>query len=131
MRRGEHTAMIAMIVVLFVVWLVLTSVADSKPVSWGFSVASVYDADGLGGDLACGRTARENRRGQLMGYFVAHKTLPCGTKVRFLYRGRKVTARVRDRGPYVGGREWDLDMSVQRRLGFPWGVDAVRWRLIR
>ena len=39
---------------------------------------------------------------------VAHKSLPCGTKVTFRYHGRSVTVPVIDRGPYVGGREWDL-----------------------
>lgn len=39
---------------------------------------------------------------------VAHRTLPCGTLVDFLYNGRSVTVPVIDRGPYVAGRQWDL-----------------------
>jgi Lytic transglycolase len=39
---------------------------------------------------------------------VAHRTLPCGTKVTFRYNGRTVTTRVIDRGPYVKGRIWDM-----------------------
>lgn len=39
---------------------------------------------------------------------VAHRTLPCGTKVTFRYQGRTVVARVIDRGPYVAGRTWDM-----------------------
>ena len=39
---------------------------------------------------------------------VAHRTLPCGTKVTFRYHGRTVTTRVVDRGPYVSGRTWDM-----------------------
>ena len=39
---------------------------------------------------------------------VAHRTLPCGTKVTFRYNGRTVTTRVIDRGPYVAGRTWDM-----------------------
>lgn len=41
---------------------------------------------------------------------VAHRTLPCGTKVTFrnASNGRVVTAPVVDRGPYVSGRQWDL-----------------------
>lgn len=41
---------------------------------------------------------------------VAHRSLPCGTKVTFRNpsNGRVVTARVVDRGPYVSGRQWDL-----------------------
>ena len=34
---------------------------------------------------------------------VAHKSLPCGTKVTIRYRGRQVRVPVVDRGPYVGG----------------------------
>jgi hypothetical protein len=33
---------------------------------------------------------------------VAHRTLPCGTKVTFRYNGVTVTTQVIDRGPYVG-----------------------------
>jgi rare lipoprotein A len=44
--------------------------------------------------------------------------------VRIRYRGRTVLATVRDRGPYVGGREYDLAGAVARRLGFH-GVGRV------
>ncbi len=80
------------------------------------TTASRYDA--YGGPLACG--------GRL-GYdslVVAHKTLPCGTAVTVRYHGRVVHARVADRGPYVGGREFDLAGAVARRLGFD-GVGTV------
>jgi rare lipoprotein A len=62
-----------------------------------------------GGAGACGIHAK---------YGVAHKSLPCGTRVTLMYRGRSVTATVTDRGPYVGGRVWDLTPSVKRKLGF-------------
>jgi hypothetical protein len=39
---------------------------------------------------------------------VAHRTLPCGTRVTFRYNGHTVTAQVIDRGPYVSGRIFDL-----------------------
>jgi hypothetical protein len=39
---------------------------------------------------------------------VAHRTLPCGTKVTFRYNGVTVTTQVIDRGPYVQGRIWDM-----------------------
>jgi hypothetical protein len=39
---------------------------------------------------------------------VAHRTLPCGTKVTFKYNGVIVVARVIDRGPYVAGRIFDM-----------------------
>jgi hypothetical protein len=77
------------------------------------SVASWY-ADG--GSTACGFHAY---------YGVANKTLPCGTKVTFSYGGRTVTATVDDRGPFVAGREWDLNQNTAGALGF--GGVATVW----
>ena len=57
-------------------------------------------------------------------YGVANKMLPCGTKVTFRYGGRTVNAVVDDRGPYVGGREWDFNQNLAAALGFA-GVDTV------
>jgi hypothetical protein len=76
------------------------------------SVASWYND---GGATACGFHA---------GYGVANRTLPCGTKVTFSYGGRTVTAVVDDRGPFVGGREWDLNQNTAGALGFG-GVGTV------
>jgi hypothetical protein len=80
------------------------------------SLASRYDL--YGGALACGGSLGAD------SMVVAHRSLPCGTKVRIRYRGRAVTATVRDRGPYVGGREFDLAGAVARRLGFD-GVGTI------
>lgn len=68
-----------------------------------------------GGATACGTHAR---------FGVAHRTLPCGKKVTVRYRGRSVVATVDDRGPFVGGRDWDLNGAVAGRLGFD-GTGAV------
>ena len=76
------------------------------------STASWYQD---GGSTACGYHAY---------YGVANLSLPCGTKVTFLYNGRSVTATVDDRGPYVGGREWDLNQNTAGALGFG-GVASV------
>lgn len=65
-----------------------------------------------GSPLACGGTLGYNELG------VAHKTLPCGTKLTLRYRGRSVRVRVIDRGPYVGGRDFDLTGATKRALGF-------------
>jgi hypothetical protein len=66
-----------------------------------------------GGSTACGFHAY---------YGVANLTLPCGAKVSFAYGGRTVTAVVDDRGPYVGGRTWDLNQNTAGALG----VDGVQ-----
>ncbi len=55
---------------------------------------------------------------------VANKTLPCGTNVTFRYNGRSVTAVVDDRGPFISGRDWDLNQNTAGALGFG-GVDVV------
>jgi rare lipoprotein A len=71
-----------------------------------------------GGALACGGTLGYDTLG------VANKSLPCGTQVTLRYHGREVTVPVVDRGPYVGGREYDLTGATARRLGFD-GVGVV------
>ena len=75
--------------------------------------ASYYGPGLYGNGVACGGTLMPGTMG------VAHKTLPCGTKVKLHYRGRTVTVPVIDRGPYVPGRDYDLTEAVKERLGFP------------
>ena len=64
---------------------------------------------------------------------VAHKTMPFGTKITFYWKGRKACAVVNDRGPYAGGREFDLGPGTAVSLGFSGvageaGVPAMGWR---
>ena len=80
------------------------------------ALASFYDDYGL--PVACGGVLG---RGQIG---VAHKTLPCGTKLQIRYRGRSITARVIDRGPYIAGREFDLTGAAARALHFD-GVATI------
>lgn len=76
------------------------------------SFASWYGPGFYGRRTACGQTLGHGTVG------VAHKTLPCGTKVTFRRGDRIVTARVIDRGPFHPGREWDLTGALKRKLGF-------------
>jgi rare lipoprotein A len=76
------------------------------------TVASWYDD---GGSTACGFHAR---------FGVASRDQPCGTRVRFRHGARSLTAVVDDRGPYVGGRDWDLNQNTASALGFA-GVGTV------
>jgi len=80
--------------------------------------ASYYGPGLYGNGVACGGTLMPGTLG------VAHKTLPCGTKVKLRYHGRTVTVPVIDRGPYVAGRDYDLTTATKLRLGFP-GVGTV------
>jgi rare lipoprotein A len=76
------------------------------------AVASWYGPGLYGGHLGCGGRFGAGQLG------VAHKTLPCGTRLTVRYRGRSVRVPVIDRGPYVGGREFDLTGATAQRLGF-------------
>ena len=60
---------------------------------------------------------------------VAHRSLPFGTRILINYRGRTVTAVVRDRGPYVGGRTFDLGPGTAHALGFS-GVGTISYRIL-
>lgn len=79
------------------------------------ALASWY---GEGQRLACGGSLTPGMMG------VAHKSLPCGTMVTIRFRGRQVRVPVVDRGPYAGGREFDLGPGVRSALGFD-GVGTV------
>ena len=81
--------------------------------------ASWYGPGFYGHRTACGGTLSAGSLG------VANKTLPCGTRVRLRYRGHNVTARVIDRGPYVGGRDYDLTPATKNRLHF--GSTGTIW----
>lgn len=76
------------------------------------ALASWYGPGLYGGNLACGGRLSPGTLG------VAHKSLPCGTKVTLRHRGRTVRVPVVDRGPYVGAREFDLTSATRSRLGF-------------
>jgi peptidoglycan lytic transglycosylase len=73
---------------------------------------SWYGPGLYGQHLACGGTLSAGTLG------VAHKSLPCGTKVTLHYRGRTVRVPVVDRGPYVAGREFDLTAATKQKLRF-------------
>lgn len=77
------------------------------------AVASWYGPGLYGNGVACGGTLTPSTLG------VAHKSLPCGTKLTLRYHGKSVQVEVIDRGPYVGNREFDLTAATKQRLGFP------------
>ena len=61
------------------------------------SFASWYGPGFYGRRTACGETISDSIRG------VAHRTLPCGTRLTLRRGDRIVRARVVDRGPFHGG----------------------------
>jgi len=76
------------------------------------ALASWYGPGLYGNALGCGGTLGAGTLG------VAHKSLPCGTRVTLRKGDRIVRVRVIDRGPYVGAREFDLTAATKQRLGF-------------
>jgi rare lipoprotein A (peptidoglycan hydrolase) len=84
---------------------------------------SWYGPGFYGKRTACGLAMTET----LVG--VAHRTLPCGTRITFRNpaNGRTVTAAVVDRGPYVTGRRWDLTGGLCKKLNHCY-TGSLYWR---
>lgn len=97
-----------------------TSLGDKRADSlriYRRDLATWYGPGFYGNRTACGRTLGYSTLG------VAHRTLPCGTKVAIMYRGRTVMVEVIDRGPYARSN-WDLTRETAERLGFS-GTDSI------
>ena len=91
-----------------------TAPPPSAPVTvYGLGKATYYGPGLYGNRTACGSVLTPTTVG------VAHRTLPCGTRIEFYYAGRTVTVPVIDRGPFVRGVYWDLTAAVARSLRFP------------
>lgn len=84
---------------------------------------SWYGPGFYGKRTACGLAYTKT----IMG--VAHRTLPCGTKVSFRNpaNGKTITVPVIDRGPYVAGRQWDLSGAACTALGHCY-TGPIEWR---
>jgi rare lipoprotein A (peptidoglycan hydrolase) len=80
--------------------------------------ATWYGPGFWGRRTACGKTLKKTTIG------VAHRKLPCGSRVVFAYNGRWVRAKVIDRGPFNGAYEWDLTKRLAKRLGFLYSSDG-------
>lgn len=64
---------------------------------------------------------------------VAHRTLPLGTRIRAINveNGRSIDAVVRDRGPFVRGRDFDFSKAAANKLGFKKrGLAQVRVQIL-
>jgi rare lipoprotein A (peptidoglycan hydrolase) len=75
------------------------------------AIASWYGPRFFGRRTACGLKLTRRTIG------VAHKKLPCGTKVEIYHRNRTIVVPVIDRGPFVAGRQWDLTQAAAATLG--------------
>lgn len=85
------------------------------------SAGATWYGPGLyGNGTACGQTLRPGTIG------VAHRTLPCGTTIKFNYHGHSLVTKVIDRGPYTKGNDFDLTNGARLALDFE-GVGKVRY----
>jgi hypothetical protein len=82
-------------------------------------LATWYGPGFFGNETACGQTLTRRTVG------VAHKTLPCGSKVVIRYEGRYLRTKVIDRGPFANGAKWDLTQAAAESLAFE-ATDEIR-----
>ena len=73
--------------------------------------ATWYGPGFYGNRTACGMRLTRATQG------IAHRTLPCGTKVALSYGRRTVTVPVIDRGPFANGADIDIAGATAKRLG--------------
>ncbi len=95
----------------------------SVPVSvavLGKTRASWYGPGFYGRKTACGLTLRTSTEG------VAHRTLPCGTKVEIRLGGKSAVLPVIDRGPFANKADFDVTKKVADRIGLD-GVATIQW----
>lgn len=90
---------------------------------WKIARVSWYGPGFYGNTMAGGGKLRRD------SMVVAHRSLKFGTKIAFTYKGRTVTAVVRDRGPFIGGRVFDLGPGTAKALKFS-GVGTVKYRIL-
>jgi rare lipoprotein A (peptidoglycan hydrolase) len=87
-------------------------------------IATWYGPGFYGNRTACGTRLTRRTVG------VAHRRLPCGTKVTLKYGGRFLRTRVIDRGPYAHGAKWDLTSRAAKKLRFV-TTDRIRAAVVR
>jgi rare lipoprotein A len=89
-----------------------TTAAPLNLMVYKSAVATWYGPGFFGKQTACGMPLTPDIQG------VAHRSLPCGTRVAISYAGRSIVLPVIDRGPYgVAGAEWDLTQAAALTLG--------------
>jgi rare lipoprotein A (peptidoglycan hydrolase) len=94
------------------------------PIIHNVALATWFGPGFYGRTTACGQTLTPAVVG------VANRRLPCGTLVKFSYKGRGVTAPVIDRGPYGhNGAQWDLTTEAAHTLGMA-DIARIRTRIV-
>lgn len=78
-------------------------------------IASYYHE---GQYLACGVKNGKSKKFNPDGISAAHKSLPCGTKVKVTRKdtGKSIVLTITDRGPYIPGRIIDLSRGAAKEM---------------
>jgi rare lipoprotein A len=85
----------------------LTPITGYRP-----GMATFFGPGLYGRRTACGQRLTRRLRG------IAHRSLPCGSLVEVVYRGKVLRAPVVDRGPFTRGIRYDLTAATAKELGF-------------
>ena len=80
------------------------------------AVASWYDC-AKPGDCSRHKITASGEKFNPGALTAAHRSLPFGTLVRVSHKGRSVTVRINDRGPFIRGRHIDLSKAAARQIG--------------
>lgn len=103
------------------------NIVHTRAEGHGLQLATWYGPGFFGNRTACGKTLTPRTWG------IAHRTLPCNTLVTLVHRGRKVSVRVIDRGPYSGATV-DLTSRTKEFLRFTSGTvrmtEVKRFRVL-
>lgn len=96
--------------------IALTTTTSQKIKAEEHGIASYYHE---GQYIACGVKNGKSKKYNPHEISAAHKTLPCGTKVKVTRKdnGKSITLKITDRGPYIPGRIIDLSLGAAKELG--------------
>lgn len=99
--------------IFFVVFFVAITLATKDvPAKSRLVVASCYGPGLFGNRTANGSILTPSTIG------AAHRSLRFNTRIVFKTNGKRVAARIIDRGPYVPGRSFDLTQAAVQKLGY-------------
>jgi len=93
----------AMLITLITSWVTRAHAVDLMVASW-------YGPGFWGNPTASGEIYKP-------GFTAAHKTMPLGTNLLVCANAKCAKVKVNDRGPYIKGRELDLNRAVAAYLG--------------
>lgn len=146
-RRSQSVIMVVGVAIGWLLASLFWPVAHARSATpartrqWQHSEVSWYGPGFYGHRFACaGHPGLPSTYGQSVRG-VAHKTLPCGTRIvlcllRPSGTRRCVIVQVIDRGPYVAGRDLDATARTARDLCGCWrpytmSKGAIRWSVYR